>query len=293
MHRAPLVAAALLSLTACDAVEDALTPKDSAQARAAVESVALTRLEATLLMAIADVTPLDGRTPEEMAAAVEAALPTVFEPDDCVRAETLSASVTMTLDGCAGPRALSVSGVANVIFAAEGQDSVALTLTATDIELGDATMTINATGAYIDEGVSGKRIAVTTEGLGTAPGGTIIGRLGAYTAAWTGECYRLDGQWTSSLDRRVFATSVDDYYACDAYCPASGSLLYGETDAADPRIDFDGAGLTITYLGDDAAPWVATDGSFGRQALTCTADPQEREDPTAGGGDDDDDIDLD
>lgn len=282
--------AAAGGLLGCDAVNDALTPSDSEEARAAVDSVALTRLEASLLMAIAEQTPL-GSTTEEMAVAVEAALPMVFSPADCVRGEAAGATVTMTLEDCTGPRALAISGIVNVVYAVEAAESVTISVTAADVEIGGATMAINATGTYelLDDGRH--RAAVTTEGVGTAPGGSIVGRLGAYVVEWLDACYAIDGEWTSSLGDEIFVTTVTDYYVCDDFCPAGGSIIYGRTDGGVQADQISGTALTITYIGDDGAPWVATDGSFGRQALQCTEDPDDRS-PPGGGGDGDDDDDL-
>ena len=276
-------------LLGCDAINDALTPTDSEEAAAAVGSVALTRLEASLLMAIAEQTPL-GSTPEEMATAVEAALPTVFSPADCVQAEAVGATVTMTLDACSGPRDLSLSGVVNVVYGLEGDQSVTISVTAVDLAIGDATMAINATGTYEQIEGGEHRAAVTTEGVGTAPGGRIVGRLGAYVVTWQGECYAIDGEWTSSLDDEIFVTTVSGYYVCASYCPAGGSIIYGKTNGGVGSGDISGTALTISYIGDEAAPWVASDGSFGRQALQCTEDPEGREPPGGGGGDGDDDL---
>ncbi len=281
--------AAAGGLLGCEAINDALTPSDSEEAAAAADSVALTRLEASLLMAIAEQTPL-GSTPEEMATAVEAALPMVFSPADCVRGEAVEATVTMTLEGCTGPRDLSISGVVNVVYAVEAAESVTISVTAADLEIDEATLAINATGTYEMPEAGSHRAAVSTQGGGTAPGGRIVGRLGAYVVEWQGECYGIDGEWTSSLDDEVFVTTVNDYYVCEAFCPAAGSIIYGKSDGGVGSGDISGTALTITYIGDEAAPWVATDGSFGRQALQCSEDPQGREAPGGGGDDDDDDI---
>lgn len=278
---------ALGGLWGCDTINDALTPTDSEEARTAVESMALTRLEASLLMAIAEQTPL-GETPEDMATAVEAALPMIFSPADCVRAEAAGATVTMTVDGCTGPRDLSISGVVNVVYAVEAAESVAISVTAADLEIGGATMAINATGTYDLPPDGGHRVAVSTQGGGTGPGGVIVGRLGAYVVAWDGACFAIDGEWSSSLDDRVFVTTVRDYYVCEAYCPASGNIVYGATDDGVADGEVSGSGLTIQYLGGENAAWVASDGSFGQQILQCSEDPDGREAP---GGDDDVDLD--
>jgi len=279
--------AAVGGLAGCDAVNDALTPSDSEEAGAAVESMALTRLEASLLMAIAEQTPL-GSTAEEMAIAVEAALPMVFSPADCVRAEAVGATVTMTLEECTGPRQLAIDGVVNVAYSVMAASSVAISVTAVDVEIGGATMAINATGSYELRDGGNHRAAVTTEGFGTAPGGTLVGRLGAYVVTWQEACYGIDGEWTSSLADEIFVTTINNYYVCEAYCPAGGTIIYGKSDGGVQADEISGTGLTITYIGDAGAPWVATDGSFGRQDLACTEDPDGRSAP---GGDDDVDLD--
>lgn len=273
------------ALGGCDAVEDALTPRDSEEARAAVESMALTRLEATLLMAVAEQIPA-GEMPSAIAPAVAMALPMVFTPADCVESEVVDATLTMTLDGCTGPRALSVSGTAAVVFTAADDDGATLNLTATGLEIGDATMTINATADYAPQPLGAHRASVTTEGVGTTPDDLIVGRLGTYDIEWSDACFSIDGEWSSSLDDEIFLTSVDDYYGCDAFCPAAGTIVYGRTRATGAD-DIQGTALTITYLGDTGAPWVATDGAFGRQELQCTEDPDGREPPGSGGDDDD------
>lgn len=264
--------AALIVLgSGCDAVEEALAPAADEEASAAVASTELTRLEASLLVAVAEVTPL-GEMPEAMATAVGDALAMVFSPADCVEAQVVGATVTATLDDCTGPRAVGASGVMNVAFAAEAADSVAVTLTATGLEVEGATMTINATGALATDADEGRRVTVTTQGGGTAADGTLIGRTGGYTTTWDDDCLSIDGQWTSSLGTTVFQTIVSDFRRCGAACPAAGTILYGQTDA-EGAVDgsIEGEAITVRFDGSDVAGYVSTEARAGRVALDCEA----------------------
>lgn len=283
-----LVAGAL-HLGGCDQISEALT-SDSDEVRAAVESTELTRLEATLVMAVAEATPL-GQTPDAIAAAVEAALPTVLSPADCVQAEAIGPTVTAQLDGCAGPRGLAISGLMNVAWADSMDEQVGISVTATDLELGGATMTINANGTYRDRfGVHD--LDLNTEGIGAAPGGGLVGRLGRYTVEWRDVCYTLEGTWTSTVGDRFFTTGVTDYYGCESYCPAEGVLAYNEVASEDAAAGRIGDIFTVTFLGEPQAAWVATNGRLGQQALQCDVDPEGRSAPGSV-GDDDDDLDWD
>lgn len=254
----------------CDEIEEALDPAADEEANAAVASTELTRLEASLLVALADVTPLDVM-PEMMAQAVADALPMVFTPADCVEAQVVAATVTATLDGCSGPRALAVSGVMNVAFAAAAADSVALTLTATGLAVNGASMTINATGALGRDPDDAGRVTVTTQGGGTAADGTVIGRLGGYTTGWDASCITVDGQWTSSLGTTVFQTVVNDFRRCGAACPAAGTILYGQTEAEGVLADggFDADAITVRFDGSSVATFVSSGARVGRVALQC------------------------
>lgn len=255
----------------CDAVEEALDPAADEEASAAVASTELTRLEASLLVAVAEVTPL-GEMPEAMATAVGDALASVFSPADCVEAQVVAATVTATLDGCTGPRAVGASGVMNVAFAAEAADSVAVTLTATGLEVEGATMTINATGALSRDPDDARRVTVTTQGGGTAEDGTVIGRTGGYTTTWVDDCLTIDGQWTSSLGTTVFQTIVSDFRRCGAACPAAGTILYGQTEAgAAAGGDIDGEAITVRFDGSAVASYVSSEARAGRVALECRA----------------------
>jgi hypothetical protein len=272
--RLPLFSLCLLfPLVACsDAVEDALGggDEDRTQAAQAVDSTDLTHLEAALLMAAADETPLGGEA-DAMATAVAEAAETTFTPADCVSAEAVGPSVTLTFDGCSGPRGLSnLSGAANITYSVEASTSVAMSLTATNLEVNGATMTINANGGYSLEG-SEHRLDLTTSGGGTAEGGTIIGRAGTYFVTWETECLTLDGQWTSTIDDdELFETAVESYRRCGAACPESGRIGYVGVDAPDTAADpLAGNGIIVTFDGDNTASFVSPTPATGEITLDC------------------------
>jgi hypothetical protein len=233
--------------------------------------MALTQLEAALLSAAADSAPLD-QEPSAMAQAVADAASTTFTPSDCVETEVVGASVTYTFENCSGPRGLAeLSGAANLIFSVEGMDSVSVTLTATDLDVNDASMTLNANGAYsLREGTS--ELDLTTSGGGTTADGTLLGRVGSYIATWDADCVSIDGQWTTSINDAFWSTGVQGYTRCGSACPESGTIGYLGIDSADSPADpLDGSGIVITFDGDDTARFITPRGATGEVTLDCSA----------------------
>ncbi len=261
----------LVAVTGCDTVKDALSPSQDGEANAAVESTELTRLEASLLIAIAEVTPLDV-DPAAQAVAVEEALSTVFSPADCVRGEVTGESVTADLDGCTGPRAFTITGVVNIAFDEGANDGTELRVTAGNVEIGGMAVTINTTTTLPADLAASRELEVATLGGGTGDGDALTGRRGDYTVTYDESCLRLDGDWTSSLDTRLFQSVVTDFHRCGEACPTEGRIIYGETDAeqaAGGVIDVDG--LTVSFDGSDVATYISTELSAGRVQLDCRA----------------------
>lgn len=262
----------LVATTGCDEVKDALTPSQDGEANAAVESTELTRLEASLLIAIAEVTPLDV-DPAAQATAVEAALPMVFSPADCVQSEITGESITADLDGCTGPRAFTITGVVNIAFDAGQNDSTELSVTAGNVQIEGMAVTIRTTTVLPADLATGRELEVSTGGGGAGEGdGALSGRIGTYTVSYDESCLRLDGRWTSSLDTRLFQSVVSDFHRCGEACPTDGRIIYGETDAeqaAGGAVDIDG--LTVSFDGSDVATYISTELSAGRVQLDCRA----------------------
>lgn len=259
----------LVAITGCDEVKDALAPSQDGEANAAVESTELTRLEASLLIAIAEVTPLDV-DPAAQAVAVEEALSTVFSPADCVEGEVTGESVTADLDGCTGPRAFTITGVVNIAFDEGADDGTELRVTAGNVQIGGMAVTINTTTTLPTDLAANRELEVETLGAGT--GDALAGRRGEYTVTYDESCLRLEGNWTSSLDTRVFQSVVSDFHRCGEACPTDGRIIYGETDAeqaAGGAVDIDG--LTVSFDGSDVATYISTELSAGRVQLDCRA----------------------
>lgn len=277
MLRHRLLLLSCLGLAACssETLVDNLADRfsdDEAEAEAedAFASTDLTTLEAAMLMAASDAIALDAE-PDAIAAAIADAAGTTWSPSDCVMAESVGPNVTWTLNDCAGPRGfVTVSGVANLVVTGVAAGTVSVNLTATNLEVNGATMTINSTGD-ISEQDGTRRLDMTTSGVGTLSGGTIIGRAGTWNATFDATCLTLGGQWTTSINDDTFwNTAVTGFNQCGASCPAGGTITYTGVDNPDAEVDLNARNVTITFDGDDTAAWVSTRGAIGNLPLACT-----------------------
>lgn len=269
----PLIALALAApLVGCDSVSEALAPSRDGEANAAIASTELTRLEASLLIAIAQITPT-GVDDEARQMAVEAALPMVFSPADCVTSDIAGGTITANLDGCTGPRAITLTGVINIAFDDGRDGATELRVTAGNVQFEGTAVTINTT-TEVPPGLGDTgELEVTTTGAGSGDGGALSGRRGSYTLGFDPSCLTLDGQWTSSVDTQVYQTIVTDFRRCGELCPAEGRIVYGETDAEQAagggQIDVDA--LTVSFDGSDIATYISTELAAGRVQLDCRA----------------------
>ncbi len=277
MFRHRLLLLSCLGLAACsgETLVDNLSDRfsdDQAEAEAddAVASTDLTTLEASLLMAASDAVALDADA-DAIAAAIADAAGTTWSPSDCVMSESVGPNVTWTLNNCAGPRGfVTVSGVANLVVTGVAAGTVGVNLTATDLQVNGATMTINSTGD-ISEQDGMRRLDMTTSGAGTLSGGTIVGRAGTWNATFDASCLTLGGQWTTSINDDTFwNTAVTNLTKCGAACPQSGTITYTGVDNPNAEADINARNVTITFDGDATAAWVSTRGAIGNLPLACS-----------------------
>lgn len=266
-----LLLAACSGETLVDNLADRLSdPEAEAEADDAVASTDLTTLEASLLMATSDAITF-GDDPDAIAAAIADAAGATWTPSDCVMSESVGANVTWTLNDCAGPRGfVTVSGVANLVVTNASADGVSVNLTATDLEVNDAVMTINVTGA-ISEQDGQRALDMTTSGAGSLGQGTVVGRAGTWNATFDASCLTLGGQWTTTINTDTFwNTAVTNLTKCGASCPDSGTITYTGLDNPDAETDLNARNVTITFDGDATAAWVSTRGAVGNLSLACT-----------------------
>lgn len=225
--------------------EQALDAGDSGQA------------EASLLVATLDGTTLSGLTPAQVAAAASVRLGARFSPPGCATAVTSGDTLTITFDGCTGPRGLrAVDGTLALTYAAAGS-GVNVTARATELRIGAVTLSLDATAAYQPLTAGVATLTVDTRGSGVGPWGHEIQHQGQYTATWDGTCASIDGSWSTERDART--RSVDVMLSRCASACATGSVT---------RTTRDGRTLTLTLSG-SVATWTSSTGRSGTVAQRC------------------------
>lgn len=266
--RAALVSAALSSgLLGCDEVAEQLAGDDGERATSAVASLDLTILEASLFAALVEDLPATG-TAQDLATRIAANVEARFSPAACRLSAVADRTVTLTLDGCGGPRGLTgVRGIAVAALFGDAVDGPTVNLTATGIQVGTSTMTLNANGAYaIEQGR--QTLSLQTTGGGTDAAGTFIGRVGTYVATFDDACLEVNGQWVTSVGEVGWGTGARAVRWCPPRCPESGQMAFGGVDTAETNDLFE-TGVVLTFTGLPTVPYLSTNGTPGVVTLDC------------------------
>lgn len=252
-------------------LDDYLPTEANEDASRAADSTDLGSLESALLAATTEMVDLNAAE-EQMATEAAEAVEAVFEPAGCVEAVVAGATVTYTLDGCSGPYGLvGVSGVANLAFTVAGLGSVAVSLTAANLEVNDATLAVNVSGGLSTNDDGNLVYELISTGGGTTADGLIVTRTGEFGMVLEGGCMTLNGGWTTTIGESAWATTITNFERCDATCPSSGTIVWGGAPLEGTEAP-EGRGVTVTFDGDDTAAWVTTSGNFGQTELACGID---------------------
>lgn len=244
-----------------DDAKDLLGGDDDGKAAEGYESLAMSRTEASLLLSALDAARASGATTEEeLAAAVEADAATAFTPSGCVQTTRSGNVVGYDFDNCDGPYGLvDLSGTAAVAVTLSGTD-IEANLTATGLQAGSGTLTINADGT-VTGGPDNPSLTVTTVGGGTAPGGTVIARQGTFQVDQdqAAGCTTLtSGSWQTTVDDTIWNTTVSNIKICGQACPESGTLTYaGSESDRSVIITFDGSNRPL-FSGTNLTPSTLT-----------------------------------
>lgn len=265
-----LVLAAGTMVGCLDEAKDLFGGDDDGRAAQAYDSFEVTSTETALLLAVADsaVAPNTTSSDEELAAAVEAAATTTFSPETCVQTTRTSNVIGYKFTNCSGPYGLTnLSGEAAVTVARSGSD-FSLTVSMADgqsLKTGDGTLAVSTSG-LVTPGASGThRMAVTSTGGGTGPGGTVLTRNGNYVVDWSateGCTTFVNGNWQTTVDDSVWNTSVSNIEVCKPMCPTKGTLVFTGTEAERT--------VTITFDGSNRPYFGSTDLTPATVTLPCT-----------------------
>lgn len=257
---ATLSALSLLALGAgCNSDDDG-DEEDSAAAELAVDASDSGTAESSLLAASIDGIVLGSisATPNEVSAAINARVSARFSPAGCATSSLSGAGLAINFDNCIGPRGMGkVDGTLTLSVTAATLTSISITAKATDLQLGQSTLSFDTTATYaLANGALTLTVDSTSSGVG--PFGHEIEHTGDFTTTWDANCTSVEGDWTTSRDGRERSIHVD-VQRCAGSC-ATGTIT---------RTTRDGRTITITLDG-SVAVWASTTGATGSFALRCT-----------------------
>jgi hypothetical protein len=200
----------------------------------------------------------------DVAATIAANVATRWSPSTCATVTTNGPDVDIKFDDCTGPRGLlHVTGELDLVVSINTSGAIAVTGTATGLQVNNATLDINLTATYATSGTNDV-LTVDTMGAGTGPLGNAIDHSGNYTVTWdtTSQCGSIDGMWstelTSSTTSRTRGNMVD-VSRCAGGCP-TGTMVHDFLTSET---------LTITFDGTPTASWALSTGKTGSFALAC------------------------
>jgi len=169
-----------------------------------------------------------------------------------------ASTVTLAFAGCTGPRGLrEIDGKLTVDVTSAGGGAVELTGTAEDLQIGGATLDVDATATYAATS-SGASLAVATHSAGVGPLGRSIEHDGEYTVTWTASCVAVRGAWSTEIGEARRSTTAE-LTRCLDQCP-TGSLS---------RDTFGGRTITLSFDGTETATWMTSRGRSGTVQLAC------------------------
>ncbi|MEZ4393815.1 MAG: hypothetical protein R3A48_22310 [Polyangiales bacterium] len=248
MHR--LAPTLLLSLAAASC--GGATHDDDADAVGGVDALEATAQTQALLSIVNDVTR--GAVGAEMAAAVAAQNTAgAFLPSGCVQATSAGATVTYTLNGCAGAYGLaSVSGTLRATFSEVTPSGRTVALSG-ELQANGLTLRPDATAQVSFMG-SSRMASVTVMGTGTTPRPSAFAQSGSYMSTWDGACLGLTGRVSNTASSGGAVTvDITNFRRCRGGCPDAG----GRVTVTSAR----GASVTLTFNG---AATATLSGSRGR-----------------------------
>lgn len=269
--RATLLAAATGAMAGgCDEALplDLIPTGSNDEVSRAADSVDMATLESALLAALSgSIAFEDDET--AMAAAASTAAASVLTPSTCVQSVVAGATVTYTLQGCAGPYGLAdITGVVNLAFTASLLGSAAVSLTAAPLQVNGIELAVNVTGSMSTNDAGQRSYELLSTGGGTLDRGAVVTRSGEFLLRIDGDCVRLDGVWATTIGESAWGTTITGLERCDDACPTSGVVVWGGSEL-DVGAEPDGRAVTITFDGSDEVTWLSSEGRIGRARLAC------------------------
>lgn len=253
-------ALSLLALGAgCGSGSDDSDEEDSVAAEVAVDSADSSTAESSLLAASIDGLVLGqiSANPAEVSAAISARFSARFSPAGCATSSLNNATLTIDFDNCTGPRGLGhVDGTLQLSVTNVSLTSLAISASATDMELGGSTISFDTTATYalVDGQLT---LAVDSASSGVGPFGHEVEHEGNFLTTWDLNCTTVEGSWSTARDGRTRSLEVD-LRRCAGAC-ATGTIT---------RTTRDGRTIDITLDG-SVAVWVSSTGRTGTFDLRC------------------------
>ena len=260
MTRLFAIATVIFTVAACKQQGDL----DSLDAELAVDSANVNQAESTMLASAVDGSEaatgvaLTAATPQGVADWITQHAAAKYSPAGCATVTESGLTVKLVFDQCTGPRGLrQVSGEIDLTVSAGASGAVDIAATATNFEIGQATMSIDSQGVYTVSGTT-KSLEVTTSGSGTGPLGNTIQHDGQYTATWDASCVSIEGSWSTEVGAAQRSTTAS-LMRCADQCP-TGTLT---------RDTFRGHTIDVTFDGTAIAKWTTSTGRSGTINLAC------------------------
>jgi hypothetical protein len=261
MTRLFALAAIVFTAAACKQAGDA----DSLDAELAVDSANVNQAESTMLASAVDgseaatgVGLVGAATPQGVADWITQHAAAKYAPAGCATVTESGLTVKLVFADCTGPRGLRlVSGEVDLTVSAGAAGAIDIAATATNFQIGQATLSIDSQGVYTVSG-STKSLAVTTQGSGTGPLGNTIQHDGQYTATWDTTCVSIEGSWSTEVGAAQRSTTAS-IMRCADQCP-TGTLT---------RDTFRGHTIDVTFDGTPVATWTTSTGRSGTIDLPC------------------------
>lgn len=265
----------MLATQACDDEEPTEDTLDHA-----VGSMSAVMLEGALFIASTRAITNDD-TPDAAANKTRTDINAVLRPEpgpkeSCVTTEVEGAEVRMHLSGCRGPRGLSgLTGHVKVVFGV-GLRGLKARMTTRDLKANHASFDIRAEALVININETGRNaLEVVTDTTATGLAKKTLRRRGAYALEWTPdddpfsgpkkECVRLDGAWSTEVERATWSTVATGVERCAARCAHAGEITYTNERS--------GASLTIALDGTSEPSFTTSRGESGTLDLACVPAP--------------------
>ncbi len=252
-----LLALTTLTIGACRNRDDS----ETSVAELTADSSSATQAEASLLAATVDGAAASNVAPataESAAAFIAARAPGRYSPSGCVTVTQTGLTVTLGFAQCTGPRGLrQLDGTMSIVVSAGTGGAIVFDASATDFQIGNATLDIDANAIYTANGATSS-LAVTTSSSGIGPLGHDITHTGDYTATWDASCVSIDGAWATERGEASRSTTAS-VMRCLDQCP-SGAVT---------RTTIGRRVIELSFDGTPTARWSSSDGRSGSFSLPC------------------------